>query len=235
MKYAILSDIHGNVEALRPIVSSAQAENVDAFLIAGDFMGYYFRLDEVLDILRNFQVHAIRGNHEDIFSIWLNNPEKRPDLEKKYGQSFSRNIKNLTQSQLDTLINMPVQYNGILNSQSVLMCHGSPWDHDKYIYPDAPEDIINRLFGYGKDLLIMGHSHYPAVWEKDGKYIVNPGSVGQPRDRKGGACWALWDSGQRKIFLRREHYDVSAVVQDCLQFSPDTTYLREVLTRGTTE
>ena len=232
MKYAILSDIHGNVEALKPVVSAAQAEGVDAFVIAGDFMGYYFRTDEVLDILKGLKIISVRGNHEDMFAEWRNSPEKRPVLEKKYGRSFSLNAERLTQEQQESLLTMPVQSEATLHGQSVLVCHGSPWDHDEYVYPDAGPDAIERMFGYQKDILIMGHTHYPALWEKDGKFVINPGSVGQTRDRKGGACWALWDSAEKTVSLRREQYDVSKVIQDCMNFSPETPYLSDVLTRG---
>ncbi len=232
MKYAILSDIHGNAEALKSVVAIASAEGVSVFLIAGDFMGYYYRLDKVLDILKDFQVYAIRGNHEDMFVDWLNNPSKRVELERKYGQSFSRNYQILTKEQLNSLTGLPIQFEAVLSGQSVLMCHGTPWEHDEYIYPDAPIDIINRIFDYNKDILIMGHSHYPVIWERDGRYIINPGSVGQPRDRKGGACWALWDSEKKSAALRREKYDVSAVVDDCNLFNPEIAYLKDVLTRG---
>lgn len=235
MKYAILSDIHGNVEALKPVVASAKAENVAAFLIAGDFIGYYFRTDEVIDALDGLDIISIRGNHEDMFALWKNNPEKRPALEKKYGLSFSRNLDRLTPGQQDFLMNLPVEKEMTLDGQSVLMCHGSPWDHDEYVYPDSNHDIIERMFAYEKDILIMGHTHYPALWEKNGRYIINPGSVGQTRDRKGGACWALWDTAQKTVSLRREKYDVSKVVQDCVNFSPETPYLRDVLTRGSIE
>ena len=115
--------------------------------------------------------------------------------------------------------------------RNVLMCHGSPWDGDAYVYPDAPVDVRRRMVDDGCDIVFFGHSHYPVCWDKVGSRVVNPGSVGQPRNRRPGAHWALWDTEADEIELRCEAYDPEPVIAACRHHDPDIPYLRDVLTR----
>ena len=232
MKCAILSDIHGNDAAFQAVLNAARLENVELYLIAGDFMGYYFRLAEIMDSLKNLNVYAIRGNHEDMFTRWMETPERRASLEQKSGHSFSRNLSTLNETQLGWLQSLPEQLEFTIDGHDVLMCHGTPWDADEYLYPDAPEDKIRCLFEEEKSLLIFGHTHYPVHWHKEDQHVVNPGSVGQPRNHMPGAYWALWDTKDHTITMHREKYDASPVIQDCLTFSAEQEYLQTVLTRS---
>lgn len=229
MKCALLSDIHANVEALRAVLAAAKKEGVERYLIAGDLMGYYYRLPEVMEALRPLKIDIIRGNHEDMYLEWENSPEGRPALEHKYGISFALNQENLSPADRALLKDLPVSLEIEIEGRQVLVCHGTPWDHDQYAYPDAPSEIVDRFFSYGKDIVIYGHTHYPVVWSRDGRIVVNPGSVGQPRDRKGGACWALWDTEEQRVTLRRESYDVEAVIADCERYNPDLAYMKNIL------
>ena len=121
-----------------------------------------------------------------------------------------------------------LQYN-----YKILLCHGSPLDENIYIYPDADESVVNKMFEYNSDfdVLVYGHTHYPVIWERGNKKIVNPGSVGQPRNRKPGAAWALWDTTKNDIEFFRESYDVSPVVKMCKKIDPKIKYLSKVLVR----
>ena len=232
MKCAIFSDIHGNNAAFQAALTAARRKNVELYLIAGDFMGYYFRLSEIMESIKDLNVHAIRGNHEDMYRDWVEYPEQRSSLEKRYGQSFSRSRDTLTDEQIKWLQTLPEKLELTIDGHNVLICHGAPWDADEYLYPDTDEDKVQRLFGENKSLLIFGHTHYPVHWEENGRHVVNPGSVGQPRDRNPGAAWALWDTAENTVTMHRETYDMAPVINDCLKFSPEQEYLRTVLTRS---
>ena len=81
------------------------------------------------------------------------------------------------------------------------------------------------------DLVVMGHTHHP-MQQKIGKtLLVNPGSVGQPRNHKPGAHWALFDTKRRRLDFYHEQYDTSVLVQECLQRHPELPYLAEMLIR----
>lgn len=230
MKYAILSDIHGNASALQAVLAAAKTEGIEHYLIAGDFLGYYYGLPEILESLEGLSFQAVRGNHEDLFCRWRDDPESRPALEGKYGCSFAKNA-SLGPDRLSSILELPEQRHLQLEGRSVLLCHGAPWDHDLYVYPDTSTETVERLFSHQQDLLIMGHTHYPLLWQRDNSIVLNPGSVGQPRDRKGGACWAVWDTNSHQATLRRESYDPGPVLKDCQRFDPDLSYLQTVLTR----
>ena len=104
---------------------------------------------------------------------------------------------------------------------------------DIYIYPDAEKKIIDKMFNHDPDfdLLVYGHTHYPVIWEQNNKKIINPGSVGQPRDRKPGASWVLWDSNTNDINFFRERYDTNPVIEMCKKYDSGINYLADVLVR----
>ena len=81
------------------------------------------------------------------------------------------------------------------------------------------------------DLMVYGHTHYPVKWVRNNKIIINPGSLGQPRDRKQGACWALWDTTRNSVELFREEYDFLPVIEMCKKYDPELNYLVDVLVR----
>ena len=100
------------------------------------------------------------------------------------------------------------------------------------MYPDAPDEFKSRIAReVPEGLVVMGHTHYPIHWDLGKVVAVNPGSVGQPRDRKPGACWALFDSNNDALELRRESYDYESVIRECEQRDPGLPFLGEVLRR----
>ena len=88
---------------------------------------------------------------------------------------------------------------------------------------------VKRIGGF--DLVVMGHTHYPLVKKQGGTLLVNPGSVGQPRNRRPGAAWAIFDTADRTVQLRSESYDSSDLVRECRLRHPELPYLSEVLLR----
>ena len=112
-----------------------------------------------------------------------------------------------------------------------MLCHGAPWDNDRYVYPDAQPELLERCAVQKYDLVVLGHTHYPMHRQIGDTLVVNPGSVGQPRNRQPGAHWALFDTATRSVEFHREQYDVSELVQECQQRNPELSYLAEVLIR----
>jgi len=83
----------------------------------------------------------------------------------------------------------------------------------------------------GGMLVVYGHTHYPVVWQDGETTVVNPGSVGQPRDGTPGACWAMWDTVDLSVTLKRENYDSSKVQTEARRRDPALPYLADILTR----
>lgn len=231
MRVALLSDIHGNFDALFRVLTDIKQLNVKRLIIAGDFIGYYYNVDKVLKLLSKWDFDAIGGNHEALFNNWINGKNKEYIL-KKYGSSFKISEKLLNRGQIKWLVGLPEKKEFVVDGKSVLLCHGSPWDVDNYVYPDANQVVIDKIFSTNKDIVIYGHTHYPVVHKKDNQVVVNPGSVGQTRDKISGACWALWDTKTHKVELKRSQYNPDNLIKQCKEIDANLPYLHTVLMRN---
>ncbi len=137
----------------------------------------------------------------------------------------------MSNNQFNWLCSLPEKLELSIDGYNVLLCHGSPWDRDCYVYPDADNIVRQRMKKTGYDLIFFGHTHYPVIWDESDVLVVNPGSVGQPRDSIPGACWAIWDTETNNINLKRESYNYEIVVEACRKYDPENSYLQNVLTR----
>lgn len=234
MYIGILGDIHGNAHALDVVLKSAKEKNVEKLLCTGDYVGYYYEPDKVMAMLNEWDWVGVSGNHEGMLLDWKNG-KKRKKIEAKYGSGIAVAAKKLSEETISHLCSLPHTKKINIEGYKIVICHGSPWDRDIYIYPDADENTINELFSYNPDfdLLIYGHTHYPVKWERGRKKIINPGSVGQPRDRGGYAGWAILSVNTDSIGvqLQKTKYDVSRLLSDVKTFDQNNKYLYEVLVR----
>jgi len=230
MKIGLLADIHGNAHALESVLKSAKDKKVDRLLCCGDYVGYYYEPDKVMELLNDWDWHGISGNHEAMLLDWLNG-KNRNEIKMKYGSGIFLATEKLTKKKLTYLYEMDHVKKLKIDNYKVLLCHGSPWDRDIYIYPDADKQNVDKMFNHDSDfdLLVYGHTHYPVKWGRNNKIIINPGSLGQPRDRKQGACWALWDTTMNSVEFFREEYDFLPVIEMCKQYDPELSYLVDVL------
>jgi len=232
MKIALLSDIHSNAHALKAVLKSAKEKDVNKILCCGDYIGYYYEPERVMDLLEKWDWDGVSGNHEAMLVDWINE-KNRTNIKVKYGSGISIATKRLPNDKLTLLCEMPIVKKLKISNKKILICHGSPYERDIYIYPDSEKKTIDKMFNYDSDfnLMVFGHTHYPVIWKKGNKTIINPGSVGQPRDRIPGACWVLWDTITNEFIFQREKYDVSAVIEMCKKFDPELSYLVNVLIR----
>jgi len=231
MIVGLLSDIHGNDLALEAVLNAAKQNGVEELLIAGDFVGYYYNPDRVFELLDSWSWNAVGGNHETMLGEWRSGYNREKILQK-YGSGIKEASNKLTVALLEDLISLPSTRMIETDNRNVLLCHGAPWDRDCYIYPDADTETRLSFFNTGSDLLVYGHTHYPVIWREGEQLVVNPGSVGQPRDHKPGACWALWDTGAHKVTLMRENYNFQPLIEECKRIDPRLPYLVNVLTRS---
>ena len=229
MRIALLGDIHGNSFALEAVLGAARASRVEKLLITGDFVGYYFWPRDVLDMLAEWDIGAVRGNHEEMLVNALSATTFLEKINVAYGTGLSVAIETLTISQLDWLSQLPHPRSFEFDGRSLLLCHGSPWNVDQYVYPDAKDDLLESCAVSGYDWVVMGHTHYPMVKRVGKTLLVNPGSVGQPRNRIPAAHWALLDTASQELNLMTEPYDVSPVVAAATQRHPELPYLGNVL------
>ncbi len=223
MRYLVLTDIHANLEALEACLEDARPRTFDQTLVLGDLVGYGGDPNAVVERIQSLNPAAIvRGNHDKVAC----------GLEQAEG--FNAVAKSAAIWTLDVLTPAHRQWlaalpEGPIDVDDVVeICHGSPFDEDAYIFDEL--DAVRALKVSNRQLCLFGHTHYPVTFElstdlldsmgsasapqmqvqmKEGcKYLINPGSVGQPRDGDPRAGYAIVDTTQRRVELYRTRYSV---------------------------
>jgi putative phosphoesterase len=231
MRVAILADIHGNDRALEAVLAAVRREDIDYLMICGDLIGYYFAPVRVLEMLRPWRKEIVRGNHEDMLALVRRHPNELARVENTYGSGLRVALESLSESEIEELIALPRTASVDIDGYKVLLCHGAPWDTDEYVYPDSKDDLLERCVVTGYAAVIMGHTHYPMLRDVNGVRLINPGSVGQPRNRRPGADWAVLDTSSGVVALKHETYDVMPLCIEAKERNPEIPYLHEVLVR----
>ena len=229
MRVGIISDVHANYPALSSILNAADHEGIEKWLVLGDLVGYYYWASDCVEVLRGLDIECIGGNHDRLVLSVAKGESNADVLRKKYGSGHQIAMDQLDSTQLSWLAGLPDTLDVSIFGCSVHLCHGAPWNPVEYVYPDAPEKVWKAFGNVESDVVLYGHSHYANARFVGKTLVLNPGSVGQPRDRKGGAQWAVWDPESNWFELRRESYDVNIVQNLCQLYDPHLAYLSEVL------
>ena len=231
MKVAILADIHANIYALEAVLADCEKEAVEHFIVAGDLVGYYYWPQPVVQrLMHDTRVTCIRGNHEDILIEAIGSSNAADRYRQKYGSGYDVCRESLCDDEFQWLLHLPAKAELMLGGAHFSVHHGSPATIDEYIYPDATSEVLARCHD-SRDFTVLGHTHYPFMHHLDGCILLNPGSVGQPRDFGGQACYALLDLANRALRFNRIHYDVSPVVAAAKTHDPELGYLHKIMTR----
>ena len=231
MKLGLMGDIHGNAYALHAVLKAASCANVQKLLITGDLIGYYFSPLKVVEMLDEWDAYIVRGNHEEMLKIAYKDRCNLGSIDSRYGSGLRLAIEQLSPNQIMQLCELQHPRDIVLDGIKILLCHGSPWDLDQYVYPSAGNELIEKCSEGEYDLVVMGHTHYPMMRMIGSTCLVNPGSVGQPRNREPGAHWAIFDTKTLAIEFRCEAYDVDELIKECKVRHPDLPYLVNVLER----
>lgn len=222
MYYLIFTDIHGNLEALLAVLKSIQKKKIDHYIFLGDLVGYGASPNEIIQEVRSLKpLSIIRGNHDKavcgLDSIQTFNPIAASAIHWSRENILKKNMEFLCQLKTGPQI----------IDDHIMICHGAPFDEDHYIFGEF--DATEAFSHINTPLCFFGHTHFPFVYiEKDHqvdgtflqensseikieegiKYLINPGSVGQPRDRNTRAAFAIYDSKGKKIKFYRVEYDI---------------------------
>jgi putative phosphoesterase len=232
MKLALLGDIHGNAAALEAVLSRAASEEVDFYCVTGDIVGYYYEPKRIIELLRELPMLCVRGNHEDLLFRCKADKDERSRTRAKYGSGIDVALETLNEDDLAWLENLPRFANmKVAADKTLCLAHGSPWDTDMYIYPDADQEVWLSLDDGQFDVLVFGHTHYQFDRQLERTLVINPGSVGQPRDRKPGAAWSILDAEASAVLHFRTPYDMQPLIEETQRRDPHSTYLNAVLTR----
>jgi putative phosphoesterase len=200
MKFAVISDLHGNFPALTAVLKDLPS--IDGIICCGDFVGYYPDVNEVCDEMRKLGVIAVRGNHDAYVTKHL---VPRPDRAEAYKSDWTR--ENLSSDNYQWLNCLPVELKFSFDELLITVRHANFFDEEKYLYPDSAE--FDGISLKENEVVFFGHTHHPMKIKAGQGFIVNPGSVGQPRDWNPDASYAIIDTFNREVEFRRVSYAVA--------------------------
>lgn len=228
MRYLVLSDIHANWEALQAVLRHARRRKYERILFLGDAVGYGASPNQVVDWLRSLgqRVVLVRGNHDRVCS----GLESAVTFNRYAREATQWTHEHLSRKNLEFLQELPT--GPVLVEDDLVVCHGSTVDEDEYLFSAA--DARAAMEATPARVVFFGHTHIPSVFlsrpvdghelfqvrlltghrtvldlEPDCRYLINPGSVGQPRDRDPAAAYAVYDHTRRRVY----HYRVAYPVQ----------------------
>ena len=222
MRYLVLSDVHANLEALSAVLDASAGE-WEQVLVLGDLVGYGADPNAVIDRVRALPVAAmVRGNHDKVAaglaSVDSFNHVARLAIEWTTAVLTPENLRWLA-----ALPQGPMPIDALTE-----ICHGAPWDEDAYLFDER--DVERARPSLARPLSLFGHTHVPSIFRiepsveamlpvrgercrvpiDDGRYLVNCGAVGQPRDSDPRAAFGLLDSNPRALTIVRTPYDVAS-------------------------
>jgi putative phosphoesterase len=203
---AIVADIHSNLPALQVVLEQISREGVDQIICAGDIVGYGPYPNQVIDQIRKLDIIAIQGNHDRAV---LSRDSSNMNIQAQ--DAIWWTIDNLEQEGHDYLSGLSSKRSFIWNGLNIAIYHGSPRSDDEYIPEEGADDELLELAK--ADFLVLGHTHVPFVKSLDKGTIINPGSVGQPRDGDPRASLTIYDHRLRRFEVKRLAYDIDAVAE----------------------
>lgn len=217
MRIAILSDIHGNLEALQAVLAEVDRSGVDRFYFLGDTVGYGPSPAACIELVRGRAAVSLLGNH-DAAVAGITSLEEFNEFARS---AVEWTAARLAAEQIEYLRNLPYTH----RAPGLLLVHASPIEPERWHYLHGLADINEHFAAFTERLCFVGHSHRPGVYAISGdgsvtrrgkseslgpglRYLVNAGSVGQPRDRDPRASYVVYDAASECVEVRRVGYPV---------------------------
>ena len=225
MKYAVISDIHGNMEALEAVLKDIETEQADKILCLGDLAMAgpepAAAVERIKALVEEGKIDCIQGNTDKMIADFsediLKNLQSKNEI---MANALQADVKALNSEQKNFLKNLPVNHEFNYLNTKILMVHGSPRKNDENIFPEMPmEEIEEMVKDTDADIILCGHTHVPCGYQTESrKTIVNDGSVGRPFSEEPKACYALLDIAMGCISVRHKHvaYDVDTASKKLL-------------------
>jgi putative phosphoesterase len=228
MQIAFISDIHGNYDALKAVLKNIRKLRINKIYCLGDIVNYYYEPHKCINIFIKKKVESIKGNHENIFFKILKDKKKINYYSKLYGNSININLKKLKKKHINFLKETKKTLTIKIKKLKIILAHGSPWSSNTYIYPNFTTKIKNSLAKYKADYIFLGHTHIPMNIKINKKTsVINPGSVGQPRNRCNNACWAIFDTEKRAINFIETKYKKKKLIQNINKYEGANSKLKK--------
>lgn len=200
MRIGLISDVHANVIALEAVLESMG--KVDAIVCAGDIVGYNPYPNETIELLRKYNVRCVMGDVDKAVvtgdTEWFNGVTV---------DTIKWTIRHLKKDGFDFIRSLPDH----LDCDGMVIYHGSPGSMKDLVFEYEPEKMCSIFESVEHRIFAFGHTHIPLIKECGDKTILNPGSVGQPRDGNNQASYAIWDTEKQTFEIKRVPYDYKQV------------------------
>ncbi len=214
MKIAVISDIHSNLQALESALKAIESYDVGEIYCLGDVVGYGADPAACVDLVMEHCTGCVRGNHDEAVAL-----ERGLKVIPKDARAAAKhNREKLSDEQLQYLVDLPLT----LEAHGCTFVHASPQDPDSWIRLDSFNRVKDQFSHFETDVCFVGHTHTPGIVSdrlgvltvRPGhRYLINTGSVGQPRDEDPRASFAIFDTDATTCELVRIGYDVEAAAE----------------------
>jgi len=220
LRYAILSDIHGNLEAFQAVLKDTAAQGVQKIIFLGDIVGYGGNPRECIDLLQEKTEAIVAGNHD-----WgVAGKTNTTHFNSIARTAISWTVSQLSSEHKEFLAHLPLQR----EEGSFTYTHATPINPKKWNYIFSRKEALRNIQALKHELCFVGHSHIPIIFaltrfgkllfttkfseftlEEETRFLINVGSVGQPRDANPQAAYGILDTEKREFSLRRVKYDIA--------------------------
>jgi putative phosphoesterase len=237
MAYALISDVHGNLPALRAVLKHAEKQGATTIWNLGDFVGYAPFPDECVQLLREQAEVNLLGNYDKkVLKVKKKREEWKLSKTPEKWQSFEWAYTHLSSKSLGYLKSLPVASRKIVDRWEIEMVHGSPASINEYLSPETPEErFIEISQNLQSRVILCGHSHIPFIRQVSQKWFINPGSVGRMDDGDPRASYATLSFSDSSLAIShyRVPYPVGEVVQTISDLKlPDNFSLMFIMGRN---
>ncbi len=227
MQIAVITDIHANIEALTVVLENIESRGADAIVCLGDLVGYNANPNECVEEIRRREIPCVMGNH-DAVACGIEEPWGFNEV-ARHAAIWTR--QTLTDDNIEFLRGTPENQR---IQEEFLGVHGSPQDRDMYLF--SWHEVYSQfpyLDSFGVRSCFFGHTHFPGIYNEEGlcsvdetgsftldsngRFFINPGSVGQPRDNNPRAAYLMYDTDTMRVRFIRVEYDISKAADKILR------------------
>ncbi|WP_048161907.1 metallophosphoesterase family protein [Thermoplasma acidophilum] len=224
MRVLIISDAHANIHPLKYVI---QREKFDKIVFCGDAVDYGPNPGETLDLLKENADVMVSGNHDyaAAYSVDCRCGEENHELSVFTRENIT--LKKLGKNDISFLRSLPNRMDMEIDGMKFQVMHGSPRDElYGYMYPWSVQDHLRSMLGSPLDPAnyVVGHTHYQFLIRYAGNLVINPGSIGQPRDNPM-PSYAVYDSSRNSVEFPRFDYDRSKLKEDIRSIISDQEIL----------
>jgi predicted phosphodiesterase len=221
MKYLIFSDIHSNLEAFEALLELEPVKHADKYLFLGDMVGYGADPDAIMNRFREMSnVYCIRGNHDKVIANLESSSLFNPVA------AFSAEWSKLHVSENNAQYLKQLKTGPEVIDHFITICHGSTFDEDYYVF--SMFEAVESFKFMDTSIGFFGHTHFPVIYflrnekidivplsqetkiklDPNTRYLINPGSIGQPRDKNPNPSYIIFDSSKKEIHFQRFSYNI---------------------------